>query len=190
MRSDNRQQDRFFELLKPELNRLQGFCQKLAGNPEQGDDLAQDALYDAWKGFGRLRKESAFKSWLYQIVINRYRTSLRQLKKQAVSTTSLTDDVVDTEQSHARVVRERLNIALGCLKADDRALVTLHELEGWSYAELAKLLGKREGSLRTRLTRCRNRMRDELRRHLDGIAEDASATGATKPCGVVKYEEN
>lgn len=190
MRSDNRQQDRFFELLKPELARLQGFCQKLSGNPDQGDDLVQDALYDAWKGFGRLRDEAAFQSWLYQIVINRYRTSLRRLKKQAGSTTSLTDDVADTEQSHARVVHERLSIALGCLSADDRALVTLHELEGWSYAELAGLLGKREGALRTRLTRCRNRMREELRRHLDGIAEGGSESGATQKCAVVKYEEN
>jgi len=44
MRSDNQQQVRFYELLEPELPRLQAFCQKLTGNPETGDDLMQDAL--------------------------------------------------------------------------------------------------------------------------------------------------
>ena len=177
MRSDNRQQDRFYELLEPELPRLQAFCRKLAGDPDVGDDLAQDALYDAWKGFRRLRQTAAFKSWLYQIVINRYRTNLRKFKKRTESTLPLIDDVVDEEQSRLRAARERLNIALACLSATDRALVTLHELEGWSYSELATMFGSNEGALRTRLTRCRLRMRKTLRRHLDQTDEQLSLVG-------------
>ncbi len=171
MRGENQQQNRFYELLESELPRLQAFCQKLVGDPDQGDDLLQDALYDAWKGFSRLRKAKAFKSWLYQIVINRYRTNLRQFKKRAGSTEPLTGDVVDDTQFRVRIARNRLNIAMACLSVTDRALVTLHELEGWSYSELAATFGSSAGAMRTRLTRCRHRMRDTLRRYLKSSDE-------------------
>ena len=177
MRGDNQQQDRFYGLLEPELPRLQAFCQKLAGDPDTGDDLMQDALYDAWRGFGQLRQATAFKSWLYQIVINRYRTNLRQFKKRTESALHLIGDVVDEEGSRLRAARERLNIALVSLSATDRALVTLHELEGWSYSELAAMFGSSEGALRTRLTRCRLRMRETLRRHLEKTDEQLSLVG-------------
>ncbi len=190
MRSGNQQQDRFDELLEPELPRLQAFCQKLVGDPEQGDDLVQDALYDAWKGFGRLHETTAFKSWLYQIVINRYRTNLRQFKKRAGRTVSLADDIADDRQSRVHAARERLKAAMACLSARDRALVTLHELEGWSYSELAAMFGSSTGALRTRLTRCRHRMRETLRRYLERTDESSSITGVPKKCVVVKQERS
>jgi RNA polymerase sigma-70 factor (ECF subfamily) len=177
MRGDNRKQIRFYELLEPELPRLQGFCQKLAGDSEQGDDLVQDALYDAWKGFGQLRSEAAFKAWLYQIVINRYRTNLRRFKKQSDSTLPLTTDVADDSQSRVRVARNRLNIAMASLSSKDRALVTLHELEGWSHADLAEMFKTSSGAIRTRLTRCRQRMRETLLRHLDSLDESPILIG-------------
>ena len=178
MRGDNQQQDRFYELLEPELPRLQAFCLKLAGNPETGDDLMQDALYDAWKGFARLRQDLAFKSWLYQITVNRYRTHLRQFKRRDGSTLPLTDDVVDDAQSRVQLARDRLNMAMACLSATDRALVTLHELEGWSYSELATMFGRNAGALRTRLTRCRLRMRETLLRQMEPTNADSATIGA------------
>jgi RNA polymerase sigma-70 factor (ECF subfamily) len=190
MRSENRQQDRFYELLEPELPRLQAFCRKLAGDPDVGDDLVQDALYDAWKGFRRLRQTAAFKSWLYQIVINRYRTNLRKSKKRTETALPLIDDVVDEEQSRLRAARERLNIAMACLSAKDRALVTLHELEGWSYSELATMFGSNEGALRTRLTRCRLQMRETMRRYLEKTDEGPSMIGVGKEWIVVKQKRS
>jgi len=190
MRSCSQQRDHFYELLKPELPRLQAFCRKLVGDPEQGDDLMQDALYDAWKGFGRLRKAAAFKSWLYQIVINRYRTKLRQFKKWSGRTVPLTENVVDEKQSRVRVARDRLNHAMARLSAQDRSLVTLHELEGWSYSELAAIFGRSPGALRTRLTRCRHRMRETLERYLETTDEGSSIIGVPKECVAVKQERS
>jgi RNA polymerase sigma-70 factor (ECF subfamily) len=190
MRSDNPQHDRFLELLEPELARLQAFCQKLAGDPEMGDDLMQDALYDAWKGFGQLRHATSFKSWLYQITVHRYRTNLRKFRKRAESISPLTDDVVDDRQLRLQLARNRLNIAMASLSAKDRALVTLHELEGWSYAELATTFGKSEGALRARLTRCRRRMQETLRRYLEKTDEDLYWMGARKEWIVAKQKRS
>jgi len=190
MRGDNQQQDRFYELLEPELARLQGFCHKLAGDPESGDDLVQDALYDAWKSFDRLREAAAFKSWLYRIVINRYRTNLRQFKRRAARTESLADYVADDRQPRLVAARDRLKIAMASLSAKDRTLVTLHELEGWSHSELATMFKTSTGAVRTRLTRCRHRMRKTLRRHLEKTSEGLSITGVHKECVVVKQDRN
>lgn len=190
MTGDNQPQDRFFELLRPELPRLQAFCQKLVGDSDQGDDLVQDALYDAWKGFGCLRDDAAFKSWLYRVVINRYRTNRRRLKKRPDSTVPLTGDVVDAEELRMRMVRERLDIAMACLSGKDRTLVTLRELEGWPYSELAALLGRREGALRTRLVRCRIRMRETLRAYLERSAEVRIRDWSTGKCVAEKPERS
>ncbi len=180
MRSENQQSDRFLELLEPELPRLQAFCQKLAGDAEMGDDLMQDALFDAWKGFGQLRQSMSFKSWLYQITVYRYRTNLRKFRKQTESILPLTGDVVDERPLRLELARKRINIAMASLSAKDRVLVTLHELEGWSYSELATMLGKREGALRARLTRCRRRMQKTLRRHLEKTDEGLYLMGVCK----------
>ena len=189
MRSNNQQQERFFELLEPELPRLQAFCLKLAGHPEKGDDLMQDALYDAWKGFGKLRHATAFKPWLYQITVYRYRTNWRKFNKQEDFTQPLSNDVVDEVQSHMRFVRDRLNLAMTSLSATDKALVTLHELEGWSYSDLAVMLQSSEGALRTRLTRCRNKMRKTLQKHIEQTSGDSLAIGVDKEWFVVKQEK-
>ncbi|MFH1374752.1 MAG: RNA polymerase sigma factor [bacterium] len=190
MRSYNQQHNRFYELLEPELPRLQAFCQKLTGDPETGNDLMQDALYDAWKGFGRLRQAMAFKSWLYQITVYRYRTNLRKFKKRVDSTLPLTHDVPDEAQSRLQSARDRLSLAMTCLSATDRALVTLHELEGWSYSELAMMFGSNEGALRTRLTRCRRRMRETLQKHIERTNEDSFTIGVRQKWFVVKQRRS
>jgi RNA polymerase sigma-70 factor (ECF subfamily) len=190
MRDRGHQQDRFYELLEPELPRLQAFCRKLVADAERGDDLMQDALYDAWRGFGRLRDTAAFKSWLYRIVINRYRTDLRRIKKRAGQTVSLDENIADERQSRLRVARDRLNLAMARLSAKDRALVTLHELEGWSYAELAMIYGKSAGALRTRLTRCRRLMRETLQKYLETADENSSLIGVSEQCVALKQERN
>jgi RNA polymerase sigma-70 factor (ECF subfamily) len=190
MVSDNQQQARFYKLLEPGLPRLQAFCLKLAGDADRGDDLLQDALYDAWRGFGRLRETTAFKPWLYRVVINRYRTTRKRLQKRADRTVPLSGEVADDRDARLRAARDRLNIAMAGLSASDRALVTLHELEGWPYPELAKTLGCREGALRTRLTRCRMKMREALRRHYERTSECTLKTGVAKRCAVVKQERN
>lgn len=194
MDGGNQQRDHFLELVKPELPRLQAFCRKLTGNSVSGDDLLQDALYDALKGFSKLRNGGAFRSWLYRIVINRYRTTVRRLSRETSLTVPLSGDVVDStvdkEEYAIRAARERLSVAMARLSALDRALVTLHELEGWSFAELAEILGKSEGSLRTRLSRAKKKMRKALMQYLGRDDGEVTKSGVTRTCAVAKQDES
>ena len=62
--------------------------------------------------------------------------------------------------------RRRLEKAFKVLKTDDRILVTLFELEGWSIAEIATLFEKKEGAIKVRLSRAREKMRDVLAKEI------------------------
>jgi RNA polymerase sigma-70 factor (ECF subfamily) len=158
----------FWKLLEPEHLKARAFCRKLMANRDDGDDLYQDSLVKALAGFSGLREESAFLPWLYRIVINTFKKRCRG--RWWKRTTPLTSEIAETISGEdpftVQAARRRLEIAFGVLSPDDRALVTLFELEGWKISELSKLTGKSESNVKVRLFRSREKMRDALSRYL------------------------
>src|SRR5574340_102287 len=69
--------DRFWTLLEPEHPKAEAFCRKLCGGKDEGDDLYQDSLLVALRGFGNLRDTAALRPWLYRLVVNGYRNRCR-----------------------------------------------------------------------------------------------------------------
>ena len=160
----DRNRDQFWELLEPEHQLVRAFCRRLAGNRQDGDDLCQDALVAAFLRFTTLREPERFKAWLYRIVVNRYKNSWRGhfwrrfLPLQAHHN----GDGTGPHPEFLHQAKRHLRWALEGLAAEDRALIVLFELEQWTIAELAELLGKSQGSVKVRLHRIRKRMRDAL----------------------------
>jgi RNA polymerase sigma-70 factor (ECF subfamily) len=160
--------DLFWKLLEAEHHRAEAFCRKLAGSLPDGDDLYQDALLTAQRKFARLREPAAFKGWLYRIIINTFASRKRSawIKKRVELTTEMTEELAGDDPSELYSARHWIRIAMRPLSADERALVTLFELEGWSIAELAAMRGKPEGTIKSRLSRARDKMRREILLHL------------------------
>lgn len=158
----------FWELLKPEHAKAQAFCRKLCGNRDEGDDLYQTALLKALKNFGQLREDSLFKSWLYRIIINAFKNSVRSsLWKRMVPMTKAVEETQGAKSNQAHLAaKARVEIAFKAITAKERALITLFELEGWSVAELAGMHGKKEGAIKAQLSRIRSKMRQALVKHL------------------------
>jgi len=153
----------FWELLQPEHRRAEAFCRKLSGSKDDGDDLYQEALLAAFQGFDSLRDNSAFRSWFYKIIIRRYRNRLRQpwWKRR----TTLTPEIAESnyfDPSERFDSRRWLERALKALKTDERALIVLFEIEGWSTPELSRLFDRPEGTIKARLSRSRQKMRKAL----------------------------
>lgn len=165
----NRNRDLFWKLIEPEHYRARSYCRKLTGNRDDGDDLYQDALVAALKGFSGLKDLSAARPWLYRIIINTWKNRLRQpWWKKIVPFTGGLESVLGSHDPEPRhTARRRLETAFRVLTPEDKALVTLFELQGFSIAEAAKVLGKSEGNIRVRLTRARRKMRRELIRHFE-----------------------
>lgn len=167
----------FWKLLAPEHSEAQRFCRRLTGSIDGGDDLYMDGLVTALQKFQSLKDPQAFRSWLYRILINRYKNDCRfsrrhpheALDEEAIS--RYTHDPADE-----LTVRRWLERAYRALKPDEKALVVLHELEGWTVRELAGALKVREGTVKARLSRSRRRMRHAIERILSDENE-RSLTG-------------
>jgi RNA polymerase sigma-70 factor (ECF subfamily) len=161
--------DLFWKSLEAEHPGAERFCRKLAANRDDGDDLYQDVLLLAWRKFGKLRDLESFKPWLYRIIVNLYKSKCR--KRGWAKRVVIDQNDYENQPSHnptsslsARIWIDRMFRALS---AEDRALVSLFELEGWSIADLSRLYGKREGTIKSRLSRARGNMRVELARYIN-----------------------
>lgn len=133
-------------------------------NRDDGDDLYQDCLVTAFTKFNHLRDRTAFRPWLYRIIVNTFKDHVRRpWWKRIVSLTPETAAAIPGTNPGARyTARRRLEIAFRAISAEDRVMITLFELEGWSVADLARLLGKTEAAVKVRMSRARRKMRKAL----------------------------
>ena len=148
--------DRFWKLLEPEHPRAEAFCRKLTGNRDEGSDLYQDGLLAALRRFDTLREESAFRPWLYRILINTYRNRCRSSGRNLI--VELPHDLIGSDPADAYAAKRTVERALATLKPARRTLVVLHELDGWSIPDLARLYGRSEGTVKSWLSRSRRKM--------------------------------
>ena len=169
--------NRFWQLLEVEHSKAEAFCRRLAGNRDDGDDLYQEALLQAWNKFDNLRDENSFRPWLYRIMVNKFKSWYRRNKRFDQTDidkyqTSPTEDI--TGRLFAKFI---LQTAFKSISAEDRSLIILYEIEGWSVAELSSIFAKPEGTIKARLSRARKNMRERIKDHLQ-IENNETKTGA------------
>ena len=158
--------DDFWILLEPEYTKAMMFCRKLVGDRDQGDDLFQDALVQAYTGFRSLRHKEAFRSWLYRIMINRFKSSARRpLWKRIVPMTPDVElNLAGPDPSDDYDARRWLREAFKTISHHHQVLITMHELEGWPVNELAEMFETTEGAIKANLFRARNKLKDALKK--------------------------
>jgi len=144
---------RFEDLVRSHAAELFRYAYWLARDARQAEDVVQEALLRAWRGFPRLREGAAAKSWLYSIVRNEY---YRMAGRSAPVA-----DVIDLEEIAAPDERPALEMrdALMTLPAAYAEPLALQVLGGFSCAEIAAMIGATEGATMTRLTRARQALR-------------------------------
>jgi RNA polymerase sigma-70 factor, ECF subfamily len=141
--------------LIPDLRR---FARAVVRDRDKADDLVQDALERAVRKIGTWRGEGRLKSWLFQIMMNVHRD---QARKYSVSRNVLTVEfsgTVDGGQEHATELTE-IGKALGLLSVEQREILVLVAVEGFSIKEVGRLLSLPEGTVLSRLARARNNLR-------------------------------
>lgn len=147
---------------------MEVFCRKLAGNRDDGDDLYQDALLTAMNRLESLKKPESFRPWLYRIIVNKYRSRMRRewMKNRLRNEDPIRGNGAIKDVSGQIAARALLEKAFEAVSASEKALITLFELEGWSVSELAAMFGKSEGTIKSRLSRARKKMKEKLKKHL------------------------
>lgn len=184
-------ENRFWELLEPEYRRAMMFCRKLMGDRDCGDDLFQDALVTAYTGFVDLKNAGSFRPWFYRILINTFKSTIRRpwWKRRLSLTPEMKRHLAGDNPVDVYTARRWLQRAFEAVSAEQQTLVTLHDLEGWSVGDLARLYKTSEGSIKARLFRSRRKMKNALvkfSRHaaLSAVASTPVRKGCT--CDAVK----
>lgn len=136
----------------------------------EAEDAVQDALIAAGEHLAELRNDASLEGWLVKVVASACRRIGRGAKNAmpaAAAGANLDDRQSPEEDPEAQVARQELarvlDAALLALEPDDRSLLLLAELEGFSAAEIGAQLGLSDGAVRTRLSRLRSRLALVLR---------------------------
>ena len=139
------------------FNDLYRFAYWLCRNRWQAEDLVQEALLRAWRGWPGLRDERAVKTWFFTIVHREFRRAGQRAARTDSSADS--DELAFDPDPASCVDVER---ALRELPDDSREAFLMQVLGGFSCAEISTALGTTEGAVMTRLTRARQAMRRRI----------------------------
>jgi RNA polymerase sigma-70 factor, ECF subfamily len=167
----------FEENFLPHLDAAYNLARWILGTEQDAQDVVQEAFALAWKGFPKFRGENP-RAWLLTIVRN---TAYTWIKKHAPDEERLVplDEKsfsVEIEAAPSELAldkrNQQLRQALNRLPAEFREVLVLFEIEGWPYKAIAATLKVLLGTVMSRLSRARRRLREELTLIQDGEIED------------------
>jgi RNA polymerase sigma-70 factor (ECF subfamily) len=169
---------RAFELLVAKYQRKLGrLLSRLVRDPGEVEDVTQEAFIKAYRALPNFRGDSAFYTWLYRIAINTAKNYLVALGRRAPTTTefdheeaesfedaeALRDSATPEAELLTREIATTVNRAMEALPDDLRTAITLREIEGLSYEEIASVMNCPIGTVRSRIFRAREAIAAEPR---------------------------
>jgi RNA polymerase sigma factor (sigma-70 family) len=158
----------FESLYRRHRDRIYALCWRLGGcDHGLAEDLLQEAFVRAWKKLDSFRGDSRFGTWLHRLSVNvalsDRRTRVRRTRWEVPM-----DETIDRAAAGQRDVnagsRMDLERAIAVLPQRARAVLVLHDVEGYRHAEIARLTGMAVGSSKAQLHRARKLLRKELER--------------------------
>ena len=152
-----------FEVLATSsADRLYAVARLILRSTELAEDAVQEALVRAWQQLPTLRDPDRFDAWLYRLVVNACADQGRQLRRWSAHVRPLPLEAGTPDDTDAVAERDRLERGFERLKPEHRAVVVLHHYNGFTAAEIARVLGIPEGTARSRLHYATEAMRAAL----------------------------
>jgi RNA polymerase sigma-70 factor (ECF subfamily) len=189
-----REQTRFNELMEGTYRKVYNMAFRLAGNRADAEDLTQEAFFRAYRSFREFEGDRPFENWIFRIVTRLFLDMLRIRRRRIKSVsydTPLSNSVGDENlyfempdngcNPEQKVMEnsfsEDLQKALNSLSPEQRLLITLADIEGVAYKEIAEILGKPVGTIRSRL----HRTHKAIRARLEQIRKESQVQSAPAP---------
>lgn len=155
----------FERIYRRHSSRVYGLCWRLCGgDAAKADQAAQDAFVRAWEKLGSFRGEAAFSTWLHRLTVNVVLGEQRLLKRWT-SFDEMTENGLEEPSIHPQAsLGDKLDIerALQKLPKGARAVLVLHDIEGWQHQEIAAATGIAVGTSKAQLHRARKLMKEAL----------------------------
>lgn len=166
----------------PHIHSIYNFAYRITFNEDDAKDLVQETYLKAFRFIDSFQQGTNAKAWLFRILKNSFINEFRKRSKepakvdyQEVETYYNSDEVDQPITSDLRVeaikekIGDEVSVAINSLDIDFRTVIILCDLEGFTYEEMAKILDIPIGTVRSRLHRARNLLRDKLKVYADSM---------------------
>lgn len=172
--------DAFGMLVEKHQRKMLNIAYRMIGDYEAACEVVQDAFLSAHKSIRKFRGDAKFSTWLYRIVINVSKNRMRQIKALLQREGPSMDHPVDREDGPFRYdppdqgpsaleqlerneVRVKVQECINSLDDEHREVLVLRDIQGFSYDEICDILGLPDGTVKSRLFRARDALRDRLK---------------------------
>jgi RNA polymerase sigma-70 factor (ECF subfamily) len=181
VRAQHGDQQAYGLLVSKYQRKLARLLSRLIRDPAEVEDVAQETFIKAYRALGSFRGDSAFYTWLYRIGINTAKNYLVSQGRRAPTSTDfdseeaesfeggelLRDNNTPERMLFSKEIGETVNAAMEALPEELRTAITLREIEGMSYEDIAKMMDCPIGTVRSRIFRAREAVAEKLRPLLD-----------------------
>jgi RNA polymerase sigma-70 factor (ECF subfamily) len=171
----------FTEIVLQRQKRVFNIAYRMLGNSEEAKDLAQEVFISVFESIKDLKEEIKFDAWLTQITLNHCRNRWKYLKRRQYFSSDSLDDPIETEDGsmpraiadpsdnpeillEKKMIQQWIQRGLLELKENQRELLVLRDLQGFSYEEMGETLGLPEGTIKSKLHRARMELKEVLER--------------------------
>jgi RNA polymerase sigma-70 factor (ECF subfamily) len=171
----------FAEIVLQRQKKVFNIAYRMLGNSEEAKDLAQEVFISVFESIKDLKEEIKFDAWLTQITLNHCRNRWKYLKRRQYFSSDSLDDPIETEDGSVpraiydprdnpeilfekKMVQQWIQRGLLKLNEDQRELVVLRDLQGFSYEEMSESLGLPQGTIKSKLHRARMGLKEALER--------------------------
>ena len=162
----------FESLMELHEGRIYAIALRMCGNREDAQDCAQEAMLRIYHALDRFKGQSSFATWVYRITMN---SCLDELRKRKVRAAASLDAMLETGWSPAAgegglpevqalrgEQRDIIRAAITSLPEDMRAVIVLRDIQGFSYEQIADMLDANIGTIKSRISRGREKLREIL----------------------------
>lgn len=156
------EREAFSELVRRHQRRAYAVARAIVTNHEDAEDAVQEAFLHAFKAIDRFLPDQAFGAWLHRIVANAALDVTRRRKVRDADELPETVASPFRDPAEGGELRRRLKEALDQLPERQRAVIVLHDVEGYKHAEIGRLLDIPEGTARSDLHYARSQLRQIL----------------------------
>jgi RNA polymerase sigma-70 factor (ECF subfamily) len=171
----------FAEIVRHSQKKVFNLSYRMLGNFEEAKDIAQEVFISIFKSIKDLKEENKFDAWITQITINHCRNRWKYLKRRQYFNSDSLDDPVETEDGNLtkemndpsdnpeilyekKMIQQFIQEGLLKLREEQRELLVLRDLQGFSYEEIGTMLDLPVGTIKSKLHRARMDLKEILER--------------------------
>lgn len=179
--------DAFEPLVKKYQRKMVNIAYRIIGTYEDACEIAQDAFVSAYKNLKNFRGDSQFSTWLYSITVNLAKNRAQKTRTEMGRQAFSLDETIKTDTGEISVdlpsqdpsaldrleqddIQQAVQECINGLDHEFRAVVVLREIQGFAYNEIGDILKIAEGTVKSRLFRARDLLRDCLRKIMGAIS--------------------